>query len=204
LLIGAGGQQTTWAVPLYGDVAAVHDEIVASEGAFEETLTGLYELARNGARVEIRIVLHALSIPRLRQLATYIYRRLPFVEHIAFMGLEPMGFAKINRDRLWIDPADYTSELSDAVKHLAVRGLNVSIYNLPLCVLPKDLWAFARASISDWKNRDIPECRGCSVRESCSGFFASAGNAWRSRVIAPIRDTVQIGSLGEISSDEMA
>jgi His-Xaa-Ser system radical SAM maturase HxsC len=187
-LVEAGGSQTTWAVPLYGDVAPVHDEIVDAANAFEETLRGLYELAVQGARVEIRIVLHALSVPRLPQLASFIYRRLPFVEHVTFMGLEPMGYAKTNRERLWIDPADYIGALHDAVHHLAARGMNVSIYNLPYCVLPKDLWPFARASISDWKNRDAPECKDCSLRSRCSGFFASAGPLWRSRLVAPIFD----------------
>ncbi|MEZ5938634.1 MAG: His-Xaa-Ser system radical SAM maturase HxsC [Hyphomonadaceae bacterium] len=186
MLCASAGDQAVWAVPIYADIAALHDEIVGGVGAFGETMSGLYELAKRRARVEIRIVLHALSIPRLPQLASYIYRRMPFVEHVAFMGLEPMGFAKMNRDRLWIDPADYQAPLCDAVHHLALRGMSVSIYNLPLCVLRSDLWPFARASISDWKNRDAPQCRTCSVRDACSGFFASAGPQWRSRAIAPI------------------
>lgn len=186
----AGGAQTTWAVPLYGDVAPIHDEIVGAPGAFEETLQGLYELARNRARVEIRVVLHALSVPRLPQLCSYIYRRLPFVEHIALMGLEPMGFAKTNRDRLWIDPADYVDRLSAGVHHLAVRGMNPSIYNLPLCVLPADLHAFARRSISDWKNVTPPVCAPCKAKDDCAGFFASAGPQWRSRAINPFLEAL--------------
>ena len=185
-LVAAGGDSTCWAVPLYADVPAIHDEVVASAGAFDETLDGLFELARRGARVEIRVVLHALTIPRLRQLAAFIYRRLPFVEHVAVMGLEPMGFAKGNRARLWIDPKDYLGELSDAVSFLANRGLTVSIYNLQLCVLPRPLWRFARQSISEWKNRYAETCAGCLVRDHCAGFFASAGPDWRSRDIHPI------------------
>lgn len=196
LLTSAAGDQTTWAIPLYGDNAATHDEIVASPNAFDETLSGLFQLARRKARVEIRIVLHAMSVPRLPQLASYIYRRMPFVEHVTFMGLEPMGFAKMNRARLWIDPVDYQRPLADAVHHLASRGMNVSIYNLPLCVLDPQIRPYARASISDWKNRDIPECRSCSVRERCAGFFASAGPTWRSRAVAPINDVLHSESSG--------
>lgn len=181
--VHAGGDRTTWAVPLYADNAAAHDEIVDAPGAFDETLDGLYELAANGANVEIRVVLHALSVPRLPELAAYIYRRLPFVNHVAFMGLEPMGFAKGNRDRLWIDPVDYQTQLRSAVHHLSNRSLPVSIYNLPLCALPRDLWPFARQSISEWKNNYPVECTGCVVAEHCSGFFTSAGATWRSRAV---------------------
>ncbi len=64
-------------MPLGVDVPDIHDEVVVAPGAFDETLDGLYELACNGARVEIRVVLHKLTIARLPQLAAFIYRRLP-------------------------------------------------------------------------------------------------------------------------------
>lgn len=179
--------RVTWAVPLYADVAEVHDEVVAAEGAFLETLQGLYELGRLGAAVELRVVLHAMTIPRLPQLAAFIYRRLPFVRHVALMGLEPMGFAKSNRDRLWIDPADYLEPLRAAAFHLADRSVPVSLYNLPLCVLPRDLWPFAQQSISAWKNTYPETCEGCAVRPHCGGFFASAGPSWRSRAVRPLK-----------------
>jgi His-Xaa-Ser system radical SAM maturase HxsC len=182
----AGGERTTWAVPLYADVPDIHDEVVVAPGAFDETLDGLYELACASAKVEIRVVLHKLTIPRLPQLAAFIYRRLPFVTHVALMGLEPMGFAKGNRDQLWIDPADYQSQLRSAVFHLANRGMAVSIYNLPLCALPRPLWPFARQSISEWKNSYPADCAPCVVKDHCSGFFASAGPAWRSRAVHPL------------------
>lgn len=177
---------TTWAVPLYGDVAELHDEVVGAPGGFDETLQGLFELGRLGARVEIRVVLHKLTIPRLEALAAFIYRRLPFVAHVALMGLEPMGFAKVNRDRLWIDPADYQAPLISAVFHLANRGTPVSIYNLPLCVLDRRLWPFARQSISSWKNDFPAVCAPCTLRDHCAGFFTSAGTAWRSRTVRPM------------------
>lgn len=184
--VRAGGADTVWATPLYADSSDRHDEIVGAPGAHGETLRGLAEMARLGARVEIRVVLHALSLPRLRQLMEFVYRRLPFVEHVALMGLEPMGLAKRNRDRLWLDPVDYAADLAAAVDFLADRGMAVSIYNLPLCVLPRGLWAFARRSISDWKNSFAPECAGCAVQPQCAGFFSSAGPAWRSRAISPL------------------
>lgn len=180
-----------WAVPLYGDVADLHDRVIDAPGAFEETLAGLYELGRLGARVEIRVVLHALTVPRLEALASFVYRRLPFVEHVALMGLEPMGFAKQNRDLLAIDPVDYAQPLAGAVFHLANRGMAVSIYNLPLCVLERDLWPFAQRSISDWKNVFPEICSPCTLADRCSGFFASAGPAWRSRAIAPFLEQVE-------------
>jgi His-Xaa-Ser system radical SAM maturase HxsC len=158
-------------IPLYSDDSTIHDYVVQARGAFDQTVLGLHQLARYGVRVEIRVVLHALTIPRLTQLAEYIYRNLTFAEHVALMGLENIGYAPRNMDSLWIDPHAYQDQLESAVEFLSIRGMNVSIYNHQLCVLRRPLWKFARKSISDWKNIYIGECESCGVRERCGGFF---------------------------------
>ena len=116
-------------VPLYSDFAGEHDYVVQAKGAFDQTVAGLHQAARNGIRVEIRIVLHRLTIPRLVRLAEFIYRNLSFVEHVALMGLEYVGYTPRNIDELWIDPFDYQSELEETVRYLSVRNIPVSIYN---------------------------------------------------------------------------
>ena len=97
----------------------------------------------------------------------------PFVEHIAFMGLEMMGYTKTNLKTLWIDPLGYQDALVKAVSGLALRGMNVSIYNHQLCVLRRTLWRFARKSISDFKNIYLDTCQECAVLEECGGLFKS-------------------------------
>jgi His-Xaa-Ser system radical SAM maturase HxsC len=172
-----------WNIPLYADVSSIHDYVVQSTGAFNETIDGLYALAQRGMNIEIRIVLHRPTVPRLAALAHFIYRNLSFVRHVAFMGMEPIGFARANREALWIDPLDYQAELQQAVHHLNDRGMRASLYNLPLCVLPRSLWRFAAKSISTWKNVYLPQCDGCSVKAECGGFFASLSEEWTSRGI---------------------
>jgi His-Xaa-Ser system radical SAM maturase HxsC len=164
------------AIPLYADVAGVHDYIVQAHGAFDETVEGLYNAAEAGLAVEIRIVLHKQSIPRLGQLAEFIYSNFPFAMHVAFMGLENMGYVKKNWEDLWIDPFDYLDSLSQCIKYLYLRRMNVSIYNLQLCLLPQSLWSFARKSISDFKNEYLDECARCDVRDYCCGLFLSQIN----------------------------
>jgi His-Xaa-Ser repeat-associated downstream radical SAM protein len=163
-------------IPLYSDSAVLHDYIVQAHGAFDQTVLGMHNLARWKVPVELRVVLHRLTIPRLVSLAEYTYRNLPFVLHVAFMGLEPTGYTPYNSDKLWIDPYDYQHELTQAVEHLSIRGMAVSIYNLQRCLLPRSLWSFAQKSISDWKNIYLPECDWCSERTACAGFFQSAAH----------------------------
>jgi len=158
-------------VPLYSDFAGEHDYIVQAEGAFDQTVSGLHQAARNQIRVEVRVVLHRLSIPRLTRLVEYIYRNLTFVEHVALMGLEYVGYTPRNIAELWIDPFDYQDELEKAVQYLSMRNVPVSIYNHQLCVLRPSLWQYARKSISDWKNLYLPECEKCGVLDECGGLF---------------------------------
>ena len=172
-------------VPLYSDLDHAHDHVVQARGAFAETVIGLQNLGRYGVPVEIRVVLHRWTWQRLPRLAEFLYRNLTFAAHVAFMGLEPIGFAAANLEELWIDPVDYRDELARATHWLAQRGMNVSIYNHPLCLLDPQLWPFARRSISDWKNDYLPACDPCPVKQDCCGFFSSALRGRISHHIAP-------------------
>lgn len=176
-----------WGIPLYAEDPETHDYIVQAHGAWDETLAGLYNLARHGVSIELRVVVQQANIEHLGELASFIFRNLTFVDHVAFMGLEPMGFARRNYGRLWVDPADCADALRDAVFFLDNRGMTTSIYNFPLCVLPEELWSFCATSISDWKNVFLPECNDCAVRDRCGGFFGSINNDWKSRSFGPIK-----------------
>lgn len=160
-------------IPLYSDYYQIHDYIVQAKDALNQTVKGLYNLARNEQRIEIRVVLHLQSIPRLVKLARYIYKNLSFAEHVTFMGLENQGYTPHNRAMLWIDPVTYMDQLSEAVGYLHDMGMNVSIYNSQLCTMPKELWKFNRKSISDWKNIYLDECNDCAMIDECGGLFAS-------------------------------
>ena len=113
-----------------------------------------------------------------------------FVDHVALMGLEPIGFAKMNAARLWIDPLEYQAQLGEAAHTLARAGVTVSIYNHQLCVLDRGLWPFARQSISDWKNEYLPECVNCAARHQCGGFFSSGMSMHSAHIRAMARDNI--------------
>jgi His-Xaa-Ser system radical SAM maturase HxsC len=175
-------------IPLYSDLDDRHDYVVQAKGAFDETILGLYNLARHDVPIEIRVVVHKQTYRRLPQLAEFICRNLPFASHVALMGMEMFGFVHLNLDTLWIDPFDYQQELEEATLSLALHGMNVSIYNHQLCAIPTSVWPFARRSISDWKNVYLEVCNQCAVRRLCGGFFQSATK----------RHSAHIHPLGEI------
>ena len=169
-------------IPIYSDLSTVHDYVVQSDGAFDETIRGILNLKKHGQKVEIRVVVHKQTSARLPQLAEFLVRNLTFVDHIALMGLEMTGFTRANLDKLWIDPADYKNELYMAATHLADAGVNTSIYNHQLCLLDPRIAGLARKSISDWKNEYMPECGTCSRKQECGGFFSSAKLKYSSKI----------------------
>lgn len=185
-LAGVGHRDLMLGIPLYGDLPESHDYIVQARGAFDQTIRGILNLKRHGVRVELRFVIQRDTFERLPAFARFVVRNLLFVDHVALMGLELMGFARSNVDSVWIDPLDYNLELSQAVEILDRARMNVSIYNHQLCVLDPALHRFARASISDWKNVYLDDCTLCAWRSDCGGFFASSV-VRPSRGIAPVR-----------------
>ena len=161
-------------VPLHADSAGDHDAITQVKGSFEETMLGLYNLGRYDIGIELRVVITKMNYLRLPKLPDFIYRNLPFVEFISLMGLEYTGYTIKNRETVWIDPMDYQAELTQTVLELRDWHMDVSIFNLPRCVLPKALWPFARKSISDWKTQYLDICRECTERPECCGLFATS------------------------------
>jgi His-Xaa-Ser system radical SAM maturase HxsC len=182
-----GHKRLTAGIPLYSAVDHIHDYVVQARGAFDETVLGILRLKDNGQRVEVRVVLHGLTVPRLHETCAWLARNLPFVDHVALMGLENTGFALANQALLWVDPLDYQADLASGVDMLRAAGVKVSIYNLPLCLLDRSVWDVAVQSISDWKHGYLPECDGCAARSVCAGFFLT-GRPRLSRGIKPIPD----------------
>lgn len=173
-LADVGGGKLVVGVPFHSDYAKDHDTIAGCKGAFNETILGLYNLAAVGIYIELRIVMNALNYKRFFPMAQYIHRNLSFVDWIAFMGMEYVGYAVKHNRNIWIEPKEYVPQLTSAIRYLAEWNYDVCIYNIPLCLLPKQFHKFAVKSISDWKNKYLDICEQCSLRADCCGLFSTS------------------------------
>lgn len=178
--------KTSWLVPLYGHADFLHDFVVQSHGAFDETIAGLLNLQAHGQPIQLRIVLIKPVLEVLVELCEFIGRNLPFVREVALIACEPIGFALANREQCELDLADWTATLSTSAQVLRRHEVPFLFMNTPLCALPRGLWAAAHRSISDWKNVYAPECAGCSVKTQCSGLFAWHETGWKPTKIHPV------------------
>ena len=182
--------KSAWLVPLYGHADFVHDFVVQSPGAFEETIAGLLVLREYKQTIQLRIVLVLPVLQVLEHLCGFIGRNLPFVREVALMACEPTGFALANREECEVDLGEWGKTLEAAASVLKRYGIPFLFMNSPLCSLPRSLWFAAHKSISDWKNVYPTECDGCAVKPSCSGLFAWHESGWRPSKIGAVKEAV--------------
>ena len=164
-----------YCVSIHGDTASLAESIMHVPGGWDKALRGMMNLAKLQQPIEIRIVITQKNHSYLNDMAYFISRNFPFASHIAFMGQEITGCARENYNQIWVEPLEYKAELERAVLFLAALDFNVSIYNVPLCLLPSSCYRYAARSISDWKQSYLDACRGCAMEKACCGFFTTSG-----------------------------
>ena len=179
-----------WMIPIYGHADLLHDDIVNAPGAFDETLDGLLTLQQFHQRVQLRTVLIKPVLRLLPELCAFIARNLPFVDEVALMGCEPIGFALANPDRCRVDLAEWSTVIRRAANILKTARIPTLLMNVPLCALPVDLRELAHQSISDWKQVYAPECGDCTAKDNCCGLFAWHKRGWPPTALKPIRKEV--------------
>lgn len=160
-----------WGVPIYSDDPATHDEIVGKPGAFAQLAPNLSLLGLAGAALELRTVVLAQNAPGLPRLADFITLHLPFAATWAIMQMERIGFGRMNWTRCFFDSSTDFASLGAAIDLMRARGQGASLYNFPLCTVPPAYRGLAMRSISDWKQKYLPACASCSLRDDCAGFF---------------------------------
>jgi His-Xaa-Ser system radical SAM maturase HxsC len=180
----------TWLVPLYGHADFLHDFVVQSYGAFDQTIAGLLALREQEQPVQLRVVLIEPVLAALPELCRFIGRNLPFVREVALMACEPIGFALANRERCEVDLLDWSETLERSARELQRHRVPFLFMNTPLCSIPSSLWPYAHKSISDWKNVYADECVRCTVKAACSGLFAWHETGWKPTKIRAVVEDV--------------
>lgn len=159
-------------IPIHGSCPQTHDQITQAPGSFLQTMTGLRRLLRRGVRIELRIVVSQLNADDIENIANMITRELPGVAHVCIMAMEMTGNAHVNRERVWISYRTAAALAERAARILMYHGIDVQLYNFPLCVVNHQLWTLCKNSISPYKIRYDAQCDACRMRPVCGGVFA--------------------------------
>lgn len=167
-------RDVTFGIPLYGSTENMHDSLVQMTGAWRETVEGLINASAFGIKVELRIIPTKANMQQIESICEMAIRCFGCVEQVSIMNLEPKGWARKNWDQVYIAPECISHELQAAVRRCENARVTVRLFNYPLCLLDESLRDFAVPSISDWKNYFPEECKPCSSKSYCCGFFTSA------------------------------
>lgn len=162
----------TIGIPLHGFNSNTHDRITQSPGSFNQTFVGLKHLISIGARIELRIVISKLNADFLTKIADLIISEIKGVSCVKFIGLEMTGNAAKNFDDVWIDYPTAFVKSQRAIDLLIEKGIDVGLYNFPLCSVKKNYWNICEKSISDYKIRFSNDCDVCIVKDACGGVFS--------------------------------
>jgi His-Xaa-Ser system radical SAM maturase HxsC len=164
---------TTVAVPIHASCDVLHDRITQSSGSFEQTIIGLKRIAKTKGDIEIRVVVSRLNIHDLMATTEFIIGNVPKATYINYIALEMSGNAYKNRDTVWIDYRDAFRAIKPCVIKAIKSGVDVNLYNFPLCSVDKSYWKIARQSISDHKISFAEGCEKCAEKSRCGGQFAA-------------------------------
>jgi His-Xaa-Ser system radical SAM maturase HxsC len=182
---------TRFAVPLHSADPSVHDLITRTEGSFYQTDRGIKNLIKEQQTVEVRIVVSRKNIDSLNETAKYIALNYPGIFCVNYIGMEMMGNAALNKDELWVDYADVFKAARPGIDYLVNNGIDVQLYNFPLCDVNRGYWHIAAKSITDYKIRYMDECELCAVKDICGGFFQSTKQVMKP-VVHPIKDKYEV------------
>lgn len=164
------------AIPIHGENPSVHDAITQAPGSFEQTCLGLDHLLRRKLCIEIRIVVSRRNLTHLSNVASLIAKRFPAASIVNFIGLETRGSCAKNFKDVYIDCKDAFPYVKQAADILVQSGIDVSLYNFPLCSVDEGYRTLCQKSISPWKVRFPIECEACSAKKHCGGFFDTTLN----------------------------
>ena len=165
---------STVGVPLHGSCPQIHDAITRSKNSFDQTVTGLARLQNIGVNTEIRIVVCKNNVTDIPEIARLIVERLNKADHVSIMAMEMTGNAHKNAEAVWIPYRDSFIYVKAAIEILVTAGIDVKLYNYPLCTVDKEYWMICAKSISSWKVKYAPVCEHCIEKASCGGVFAGS------------------------------
>lgn len=159
-------------IPLHGYNAETHDYITQAPGSFMQTLKGLKHLLSINAKVELRIVVSRLNADFISEIAALIARELRSVYCVKIIGLEMTGNAAKNKKAVWLDYPSAFQKAKPGIDVLIRSGIDVGIYNFPVCAVEQKYWNMCEKSISAFKVRFASDCDFCRLKDACGGIFS--------------------------------
>ncbi len=162
----------TIAIPIHGSESKVHDYITQSSGSFNQTIMGIKKLLANGFDIEIRLVASRLNDIDFDNIARLIVEQLHGIRYVSVMAPEMTGSAYINREIVWRPYSEIFVNIEKSILYMMKNGIDVKLYNFPLCTVAQGYRTLCEKSISPGKIKYGDTCELCKLKDACGGVFA--------------------------------
>lgn len=159
-------------IPVHGATAEIHDAVTQVKNSFAQTINGIKKLLKKKLKIEIRIVVSRLNIADINNIAKLLVDELPGIHHVSIIAMEMTGSAYVNREKVWIPYKEAANKIEAGIYTLIKSGIDVKLYNFPLCTVNPEFWTLCEQSISPSKVRYVDACEKCTMKKICSGIFA--------------------------------
>lgn len=179
--------RTVIGIPVHGPNSEIHDAITQAAGSFEQTNIGIKNMIALGRMVELRIVVSRLNAAYITDIARLFVHEYSGASSVKIMGLEMLGSAAVNREKVWITYKEAFQKSKEAISLLIANGFDVQLYNFPLCSVERKYWNICAKSISADKVRFAERCAPCKMKDACGGLFAGSFNHAKGDV-SPIQE----------------
>jgi hypothetical protein len=113
-----------------------------------------------------------MNIDDFDNIADLILEQFKGISYVSIMAMEMTGNARVNRDKIWIPYREAFARIAGAVCKLVKGGIDVKLYNFPICTVEPSYWTLCEKSISPNKVRFAEVCEGCRFKNACGGVFA--------------------------------
>lgn len=178
----------TVAIPIHASSSDMHDAITQVDGSFRQTILGVKNLLSLGFSVEIRIVVSRLNAHNILETTIMLMDELKGNYKIHFVGLEMTGNAAVSAEDIWIPYNEAFCFIKPAIDLLVANGVDVELYNFPLCAVDSGYFSICAKSISPEKVfKDNAECEECSLKEACGGVFRGSYRFAKSEIRRVVR-----------------
>lgn len=163
-------------IPVHAASEKIHDFITQAPGSFRQTFCGIKNLLAMQMQVEIRIVISKINRDDIVNLADMIVHEFSGLDHVCLMAMEMTGNAYHNREQVWIPYKQAFNCIKNAIDIFIKNGIDVRLYNFPLCTVDSAYWTLCRKSITPSKILYSNSCRRCKMNDACGGLFAGTFN----------------------------
>ena len=191
-------------VSLYADNAGLHDRIAGSQGAFDQTVTGLGNLVRSGAKLMVSVPVLKRNYLRLPKVVTLLHKL--GVKRVQFNFARPVKIGPEWNTAPLVRLSEASPWIRLALEQAATAGLEAGTEGVPIC----HLGSFAaqagdgRQAVAGFSAVDLhrstdsvsdqfrqarplaPECASCPENQTCPTTWAAYQHLFGTWEFAPL------------------